>query len=194
MDRALIALGAGAYLLGAIPFSVIIARLKGIDLRKVGSGNLGATNVFRNLGAKWGVMVFCLDAFKAGLPTAVAIYLVPNQYAAHICVGLIAVLGHSFSVFAKFKGGKGVACAAGVLAVIAPHVFMVVFCVVIALIASTRIVSVGSIGGAILMPLLLWVWQYPTPYLIVMSLLSIFVIIKHRTNIQRLLKGTENKI
>lgn len=196
MDKALVALGlgAGAYFLGAIPFSLFVAKLRGIDLRKVGSGNLGATNVYRSLGWRSGVLVFCLDALKAALPTLLAMRLYPDQYSLHIGVGVIAVLGHSFSVFAKFRGGKGVACAAGVIAAIAPPVFVIVFPIVITLIGVTRIVSTGSLAGALLIPVLLKVLHYPMPYFTAMSLLCLFVIIKHRDNIKRLLTGTENKI
>ncbi len=194
MDKTLSALLLGAYFLGAIPFSLIISRAKGVDLKKIGSGNLGATNVVRALGWSYGITVFCLDALKAALPTYLAMHVFPGEPWIHVGVGLTAVVGHILSVFLKFKGGKGAASAIGVLAIIAPPVCLITFVTAVIIITVTRIVSLASITGAIMIPMLLWAMHYPSAYLYMMSLLALFVIIKHISNIRRLLKGTENRI
>ena len=182
-----------AYFLGSISFAKLITGLKGIDLRQVGSGNLGATNVYRACGLKVAVVVFFLDALKAAIPTAIAIMILTNPWA-HIGVGAMTVVGHSLSVFVSFKGGKGVAPSLGVLFAIAPVITLIVFVVGVSLISIFRYVAPVSIVGSIAFPVLLYCYDYPLPYVIVVSLLALFIIVRHRTNIHRLLKGQENRI
>ena len=184
---------AAAYLIGAIPFALLIGRLKGIDLRQQGSGNLGATNVFRTLGAPYGVLVFLLDSSKGFIPTYMAMQAFQNPWW-HVAIGCMAVFGHAMSLFVRFKGGKGVATGLGMLLALSPLLAGAVFVVVIGLIAITRIVSIGSLLGCVLMPLLFYVCQEPLEYTTVVTLLSCFIIWRHKPNIQRLLEGKEHKI
>ena len=182
-----------AYLIGAIPFSAIIATFKGVDLRRVGSGNYGATNVYRALGLNYALFVFMLDALKG---TAV-VYLTMSMFTSpvlHVLIGFTAIFGHTFSLFLGFKGGKGVATAAGVFAILAPKPFLITFLVVIAVIYLTKIVSIGTLIGCVLLPILMVVFN--TSPVIFYSILpiSFFIVIKHRSNIVRLIKGTENKL
>ena len=182
-----------AYLIGAIPFSAIIAKFKGVDLRRVGSGNYGATNVYRALGLNYALLVFILDALKG---TAV-VYLTMSMFTSpvlHVLIGFTAIFGHTFSLFLGFKGGKGVATAAGVFAILAPKPFLITFLVVIAVIYLTKIVSIGTLIGCVLLPILMVVFN--TSPVIFYSILpiSFFIVIKHRSNIVRLIKGTENKL
>ena len=186
-----------AYVLGSIPNGLIIARLKGIDLQKVGSGNIGATNVFRCVGKGWGVFAFILDAVKGFVPAFFFPQLVTGgpDWLGLAC-GVAAVAGHNWPVWLKFKGGKGVSTSAGMLLGIAPAAVGIGFLVFAITVALTRFVSLGSILAAI---------AVPTAYillngtgnkllagaLIVMGLLVIF---KHRANIRRLLKGEEPRI
>ena len=182
-----------AYLIGAIPFSAIIATFKGVDLRRVGSGNYGATNVYRALGFNYALFVFILDALKG---TAV-VYLTMSMFTSpvlHVLIGFTAIFGHTFSLFLGFKGGKGVATAAGVFAILAPKPFLITFLVVISVIYLTKIVSIGTLIGCVLLPILMVVFN--TSAVIFYSILpiSFFILIKHRSNIVRLIKGTENKL
>lgn len=182
-----------AYLIGAIPFSAIIAAFKGVDLRRVGSGNYGATNVYRAMGLNYALLVFILDALKG---TAV-VYLTMSMFTSpvlHVLIGFTVIFGHTFSLFLGFKGGKGVATAAGVFAILAPKPFLITFLVVIAVIYLTKIVSIGTLIGCVLLPILMVVFN--TSPVIFYSILpiSFFIVIKHRSNIVRLIKGTENKL
>lgn len=188
-----ISLGILSYFLGALPFSKWIASFKGIDLTKVGSGNFGATNVYRACGFKVAGLVFFLDAVKAGIPTYLAMQLFANPWM-HIGIGAIAVLGHSLSVFVRFKGGRGVAPSLGMLFALAPMVTSIVFVIGFSAIALFRYVAPVSIIGSISFPFLLYVLGYPRPYVVVVALLAVFVIYRHSANIKRLLKGEENKI
>lgn len=189
-----------AYFLGAIPFSLIVARTKGIDLRTIGSGNLGATNVFRHMGPIYGIVVFVLDALKGFIPVQLLLSDIPGlagigeQPLVHVFVGGAAILGHTFSPFARFKGGKGVATGLGVILALSPQVFGIVFTLGITAIVITRYVSPVSIICSILVPCLMWVFEYPKEYWIFTGLAGIYIIYKHRSNIRRLLNGTENKI
>ncbi|MEC8677410.1 MAG: glycerol-3-phosphate 1-O-acyltransferase PlsY [Candidatus Margulisiibacteriota bacterium] len=182
-----------AYLIGAIPFSAIIATFKGVDLRRVGSGNYGATNVYRALGLNYALFVFMLDALKG---TAV-VYLTMSMFTSpvlHVLIGFTAIFGHTFSLFLGFKGGKGVATAAGVFAILAPKPFLITFLVVISVIYLTKIVSVGTLIGCVLLPILMIVFNTSSVIFYSILPISFFIVIKHRSNIVRLIKGTENKL
>ncbi len=187
-----ISLIVGSYVLGALPFSLIVSRIKGIDLRKVGSGNLGATNVYRAMGFKYALVVFLLDAIKGYIPTHIALNLTDPSM--HILVGFMAIVGHSLSPFVKFKGGKGAATGIGVLMAISPDVCSIVALIAIAMIAIFRYVSLATILCSLLTPLLLWGFGYPIEYVTFVGIISAFIIVRHRPNIQRLLTGQENKV
>jgi len=193
-----------SYLLGSLPFGLLIARMaRGIDIREHGSRNIGATNVARVLGMKWGVAVLALDALKGGLPTALLPMLLsspadPNWSHLRVVCGVAALLGHMYPCWLKFHGGKGVATAAGVVVVLAPlasagavGTFLLVF-------ALTRIVSLGSILGVTAFAIIQMVLLAPKPFgprtwsLAAFSLgAPLLIIYQHRTNIARLLRGEE---
>lgn len=188
------------YLLGSLPFGYIVARAHGVDIFKVGSGNPGATNVKRVLGAKAGNTVFALDVVKGALaaawPMLPGIMLAEGRVLGLIGV-IAAVLGHSFSVFTRFKGGKGVATAAGGLVVLMPVACLVGALVWLVTFLLTRYVSLGSILAAVAVPAASWYRLYrgetTLPFSLVATLVGVFVVIRHRENIKRLLAGTESK-
>lgn len=182
-----------SYLLGSIPFGLIASRLKGVDLTKEGSGNIGATNVFRTLGKSYGIAVFVLDLLKGALPVIIAKSLLPEP-ALVIGCGALAILGHMFSAFMKFKGGKGVATGLGVVLAIAPYLFIFSFLLGITIIVITGYVSLASITGAVFLSILMFRSGQPPAYSWAVLFVSLMVIIKHIPNIKRLIKGTENKI
>ena len=186
-----------AYLLGSIPNALLIARLKGVDLQKVGSGNIGATNVFRCVGKGWGVAAFVLDAVKGFVPAFFFPRLVESAPPwLGLACGLAAVAGHNWPVWLKFKGGKGVSTSAGMLLGIAPAAVGVGFLVFAATVALTRFVSLGSILAAIAVPAAyLWL-EGPDNRLLAgaLVLMGLLVVAKHRANIRRLLAGTEPRI
>ncbi len=199
-----------AYFLGAIPFGLVVGKLKGIDPRTAGSGNIGATNVGRLLGGKYFALVFTLDLLKGLLPMLLAAWLVHDipdaskPYLMWMLVGAGSILGHLYPIYLKFKGGKGVATSAGVLLGLWPFytipgalvlgLFIVVFLI-------TRTVSIGSIVAAAMFPVAyVLVGKYKgwpitgmqLPLLIFAIFVSLMIVIKHRSNIKRLLSGTEN--
>lgn len=184
----------GAYLLAAIPFSVWVARAKGVDLRKVGSGNLGATNVYRSLGIRYAAIVFALDVFKGFLPVYVSMWLWPAAYWAHVGVGVVCIIGHSWSVFVGFKGGKGAATGLGVLLALSEGVFLFLALVAALLIWRTRYVSVATLTCAVLAPILFIFFGYPLTYIVFVTVISILIIFRHRANIERLIEGRENRV
>jgi acyl phosphate:glycerol-3-phosphate acyltransferase len=186
-----------SYLLGAIPNGLLIARLKGVDLQKTGSGNIGATNVYRCVGKGWGVLAFVLDAVKGFIPA----FFFPRVIDSAppwlgLACGAAAVAGHNWPVWLNFKGGKGVSTSAGMLLGIAPAAVGIGFAVFAVTVLTTRWVSLGSILAAVAVPAA-YVWMNGTANpllagaLLVMGLL---VILKHRANIRRLLAGTEPRI
>ena len=189
------------YLLGSLPFGYVVARAHGVDIFKEGSGNPGATNVKRVLGEKFGAkgkragnLVFALDAVKgavaAGWPLFTALATTDARLLGLIGV-IAAVLGHSFSVFTKFKGGKGVATAAGGLIVLIPVSCLIGAAVWLLTFLVTRYVSLGSILAAVAVPAASWLRGNPLPFSLVATLLGAFVIFRHRANLKRLLAGTE---
>ncbi len=181
------------YLLGSVPFGFIIGKIRGVDVRRSGSGNIGATNVLRTLGPVWGGVVFLLDFFKGALPVWLALGYSGDPLVVILC-GLAAVLGHSFPVFLAFKGGKGVATGAGVLFGIAPEmaIFGIVLFAVIAFL--TRYVSAGSLLAALTVFLLFIVLGKPLPYTVLVGLGAALIVVRHLPNIKRLIAGTEPRI
>ncbi|MFA4905216.1 MAG: glycerol-3-phosphate 1-O-acyltransferase PlsY [Candidatus Margulisiibacteriota bacterium] len=181
------------YLSGSIPFGYLIAKLKGVDIRKTGSGNIGATNIFRTLGPAAGILVFALDFIKGLAPTLAALFYLKDPLQV-ILVGLFAILGHSFSIFLKGKGGKGAATGLGVLAVIAPDILAFTAILVVILIFTTRYVSIGSIFGAAAVAALMFILGKPLPYAVASLLAAALIVARHIPNIKRLLNGTERNI
>ena len=187
-----------AYTSGSIPFAHLAGKAKSVDLRKQGSGNLGATNVFRVLGWKIGVAVFIADAAKGALPV---LLLPPRIESARdpvlwaIAVGVAAIIGHVRPLFLKFgKGGKGVATAAGVFFALAPVPMLVAFGVFVAIVLATGYVSLGSLISALVLPVLLAITLGTrSPLFIVSAIIAAFVFWTHRANIGRLRRGEENR-
>jgi glycerol-3-phosphate acyltransferase PlsY len=210
-EQALAAMIPLAYLVGSIPFGLIVGRAKGIDPRTVGSGNIGATNLGRLLGAKYFALVFTLDILKSALPTlaagAILNFHVVDQAESllWILVGFAAVLGHVFPLYLKFKGGKGVATSAGVCLGLFPYFTLAglaAIAVYVAVFAITRYSSVASMIGALAFPaayaLIGRLSGWPLagsqlPLLIFSILVPVLIIWKHRGNIARLRAGTENR-
>jgi glycerol-3-phosphate acyltransferase PlsY len=185
-----------SYLLGAMPTSYLAGRLfRGIDLREHGSRNLGATNLYRVLGWRYAIPVGLIDAAKGLIPVLVfAPHVSPSELFALVC-GLVAVLGHVFSVFVGFKGGKGVATAAGVMLGLAPVALGVALVVWVALVYFTGYVSLGSIAAAAVFPLAVLLVDRPAhPEMLWLDVVAAAAIIWfHRGNIRRLRQGTENR-
>ena len=214
-DIAYIITALGAYLLGSVPFGFLVAKAKGIDIRSVGSGNIGATNAMRVLGKPAGIFVLLMDALKGYMACALLPALIFNSLAPHfsgpavmfqnqlgetqarffLLGGICAVLGHNYTCWLKFKGGKGIATTAGVFLALAPWAVLVALVVFILAVALTKYVSVGSIAAAIALPVAVWVLQ-PHNFLlgIVTTALGALAVYKHKSNIQRLLAGTENRL
>ena len=182
-----------AYLLGSIPFALIAGRLNGVDLRAVGSGNLGATNVFRTLGRSWGIAVMVLDIAKGAAAVLLADWLAGGSWWP-IAAGALAILGHVFPVWTGFRGGKGVAVGAGALIGLVPAASGVLILLWLLLVVTTRYVSVASIVAALAAAPLAWAFGAPWSYVGFIAAAALFVIWKHRENVRRLLNGTENRI
>jgi glycerol-3-phosphate acyltransferase PlsY len=190
----------GAYLLGSIPFGYIMAKAKGIDIRSVGSGNIGATNAMRVLGKPAGIFVLLMDALKGFAAVWLAGVLVKQfnpcveTEALRVVAGIGAVLGHNYTCWLKFKGGKGIATTAGVYLALAPWVLLIALLVFLIAVASSRYISVGSIAGAVAVVVAVWVMMPQNLFLcIVTTALGALAIYKHKSNIQRLMAGTENR-
>ena len=181
-----------AYLIGAIPFGVIIGRIFKVDIMSRGSKNIGATNVVRTVGVIPGILVLTLDLLKGTLATYLAIYFLIEPLLI-ITAGLAAILGHMFPVYLKFKGGKGAAVGLGVLLAIAPTIFLYAALWTVVIVAIFRYVSLASITGPILIAVLMYYWNVPLPYLVACLMVAILMVFKHVPNIKRLLNGTERK-
>ena len=183
------------FLLGSIPFALIVSLPQGIDPRKAGSGNPGATNVARLLGKKWGVLTFLCDSTKGILSLFIAYKLLPYLNAPKELVlsvaGVSAVLGHMFSVFLKFKGGKGVATTVGVFLVLVPKAMLVGLLIFVLAVGISGFVSVGSLLMTGALPFLIMFFKYFKTYAIAAGILAVIIWFKHHSNIQRLLKGEE---
>lgn len=218
-----------AFLLGSIPFGLLMAKSKGIDIRAHGSGNIGATNVLRVMGKKYGIPCLLLDMLKGFIPVAIAVNLIqitgrpvqvplglPEAWVmelsaadalkaqiAHILTALAAVLGHNYSPWVGFKGGKGIATSAGVLLGLMPFAVVLLLVLWLLLFLTTRYVSVASMGAACALPLLtLWgSWHHGRiqdgtwnkPLFVFSIIIAVLAVWKHRANIRRLREGTENR-
>lgn len=191
----LIAVVAG-YLLGALPFGYLVARAKGVNIFEVGSRNPGATNVRRVLGSGPGNLVLFLDALKGAVASGWPLLFVAPEHQLYVGItGVVAaILGHSFSCFTGFRGGKSVATGAGGFLMIFPVGMGIAFVIFALTLAVFRYVSLGSMLGAIALPVSALLLQRPAVLVVVSAVIALFVILRHRTNISRLLAGTESKI
>lgn len=185
----------GAYFLGSIPFALIIALPQGIDPRKEGSRNPGATNVARLLGKKWGILTFLGDSGKGILALLIAFLLIPQlPFPKELILagtGFFAILGHLFSVFLKFKGGKGVATTIGIFLILTPKAILLAFLFFLLGVIISGFVSVGSLLAATLLPLFIYFFNYSEYYLYISVILCLLIWFKHRENLKRLFKGEE---
>jgi acyl phosphate:glycerol-3-phosphate acyltransferase len=193
-----------AYLLGSIPTGYLMGRARGIDLRTMGSGNIGATNAFRILGKPAGTFVLVVDGLKGWVSVALIPGLVckllnvsadfeMREYLAMIA-GVFAILGHNYTCWLKFKGGKGIATSAGVLAALIPVAFVVGLTTWIIVCLLTKYVSVASMTAAFSLPFAAWAGHSSHRLIAVAAILGALAIYKHKANLERLRKGTENKI
>jgi glycerol-3-phosphate acyltransferase PlsY len=184
-----------SYLLGSIPTGYVVAKAKGVDIRAVGSGNIGATNVFRILGKTAGIFVLLVDALK-GLVACRFVAFGPDAPSEthQMVAGLVAILGHNYTCWLRFKGGKGVATTAGVLLALAPVGFAVALTTFLIVLSLSRYVSLSSIAAAMILPFGVWLAGGTPRMTGLMSFLSAMVIYKHRSNVKRLIAGTEARI
>ncbi len=197
-----ILIAVGAFLLGSIPTGYLVARAKGIDIRRHGSGNIGATNVFRTLGKPLGVLVFFLDALKGFAAVAVASALAPATGDTGTWSGIVAavaaIAGHNYTPWLGFRGGKGIATSAGVLLALMPLAVLAIAIVWFVVFQISRYVSVASIAAAMALPVTIAVFGHyglggNAPLLGFTLLISLLAIWRHRSNIQRLMNGTESR-
>lgn len=180
-----------SYLLGSIPIGYIICRLvKGVDIRTVGSGNIGATNVARVVGKGWGIITLVLDILKGFAAVTVA---GRQGDLLRIACALAVVSGHNWTIFLRFRGGKGVATTAGALIGLAPRVFLSSFCVWCVVVIIWRYVSLASIISGLSLPIFLALYREPKIYLGLGILVALVGVIRHKENIRRLIKGKEKK-
>ena len=195
----------GGYFLGAIPTGYLVARARGVDIRTVGSGNIGATNVFRILGKAAGVFVLLVDALKGFL----ACWLLPqlgaqfsgatapspaSREALQLTAGIAAILGHNYTCWLRFKGGKGIATTAGVLVALVPVALGILLTIWGVVFALSRYVSLASISAAAALPLVVWLTGGSPVLIGITGAIGALAIYKHKANLQRLLAGTENRI
>ncbi|VGO20734.1 glycerol-3-phosphate 1-O-acyltransferase PlsY [Pontiella sulfatireligans] len=194
MEIGIILLTLAAYLFGAIPFGLLVAKSRGVNIREHGSGNIGATNVFRVVGKGWGIFTFTLDALKGFIPAFFFSKIGELPFEWGVLFGMAAIIGHTFPVYLKFKGGKGVATSAGMLIGIAPVAVAVGFLFWVICLVLSRIVSLASIIAAIAVGITVWVeGEKPVAVKIALSILSLLVVWLHRANIKRLMNGTESR-
>ena len=182
------------YIMGNFASSYFVGKLlANIDIREHGSGNAGAANTFRVLGATAGAIVFVCDVLKGILATAIGLWITGSRAGAMLAGGM-AVIGHNWPVFFRFKGGKGIAASFGLIIVLFPKIALILFAAVVPLMLITRYVSLGSITAAVLLPVLLVAYQEPPNIVLIGILLAVLAIFRHKDNLVRLWEGTENKI
>jgi len=187
----------GAYLIGGIPFGFIIGKLRGVDVRTVGSKNIGATNVFRTVGKSWGLIAFALDVAKGLVPTLLA-----KRYAPDVALwaGILCVVGHMLTPYMKFRGGKGVATAFGMLIGLIPGMVGVAFALFAVVFACSHWISLGSCTASAFLAVAIWfpilgvARSADIPQCVLVTLIALFIVWKHRANLKRIASGTENKI
>ena len=195
-----------AYLLGSIPTGYLLARFRGMDIRQVGSGNIGATNVFRILGKKAGTFVLLADALKGFIAcyflgrlaeelfkADVNLEAAPREYYS-LVAGLAAILGHNYTCWLKFKGGKGIATSAGVLIALVPWALLIILAIWIMVFATSRYASLASISASFSLPFAVWLTGGTRTMVLIMAGVGALAIYKHKANMKRLLHGTESKV
>ncbi len=184
-----------AYFIGSIPTGYLFGRARGIDIRTTGSGNIGATNVFRTLGKTAGVAVLLIDAVKGFFPTRFLLFgVTPETREYHSMVaGLFAILGHNYTCWLRFKGGKGIATSAGVVVALVPFGLLITLGAWLIVFAISRYVSLASVIAALVLPIAVWAVGGSAPLIGLCTSFSLLAIYKHRTNIQRLRAGTEHR-
>jgi glycerol-3-phosphate acyltransferase PlsY len=187
-----------SYIIGSIPSALIVGKTQNIDVREHGSKNIGATNAYRVLGRKYGIIVFLMDMFKGMLPLIIASsFGIKDNYL--VLIGFISVIGHTFSIFAKFKGGKGVATSFGMFIFLAPLQSLISIIIFIIIVYFSRYISLGSIISAVVLPTLVLILPVnnvitdKTLISVLSLLLGAYVIYKHKANIKRLINHNENK-
>lgn len=190
-----------SYLLGSISFGILIGKLKGVDIRNYGSHNIGATNALRVLGPALGILVFILDFSKGAIPIIITKYIInwPADYPTYLIhpliYGILAIIGHLFPVFLKFKGGKGISCFAGVMVLYCWQISVIAFLTFIIVFLITKIVSISSMLASLMLIVSYFILGIKDiPLLVMISLMFVLIVYKHRSNIMRLIKGEENKI
>jgi glycerol-3-phosphate acyltransferase PlsY len=185
------------YLLGSIPFGVIVGKIaKGVDIRDFGSGNIGFTNVLRTLGPGPGFVVMFFDIAKGFAAVVLCQILGFNDYMI-VAGGILSILGHSYSMFLKFSGGRSVATSLGVFAGLTPTIAAIAFGIWLVVVGLTRIVSVASMIAAVSVPSMMFLWtsqHAPTPYKAIAVVAALLIVVKHRPNIIRLLNGSESRL
>lgn len=182
-----------AYLAGSVPFGLIVSRLYGVNITQAGSGNIGATNVFRVLGPFAGMTVLAADIAKGFMAVQLAYFFMGNSDVMPVVAAISAVLGHSFSPFMGMSGGKGVATAAGALIALMPQIAFILFVIWIFIIMMTRYVSLASLSIALLLPMLSLITRQNLPNKVLSVVVCLIIFYTHRSNIGRLLKGEEYK-
>ena len=193
------------YLVGSIPTGYLVGKAKGIDLRKEGSGNIGATNALRVLGKKAGILVLLIDLLKGVVACYLGIFfpqllgmtaeeIQMRHYTLMLAGGIAAVIGHTFTCWLKFKGGKGVATTAGVFLAIVPEALIICLVIFLITVFISHYVSLASIIAAIALVPLVYFFHHDLGFALFTALIATLVIYRHRTNIKRLIDGTENKI
>lgn len=198
-----ITIAVAAYLVGSVPTGFLVAKAKGVDIRQLGSGNIGATNVFRFLGKPAGIFVLLVDALKGWVAVVIVarllgLALAPNaQDLARewfaICAGVAAIVGHNYTCWLHFKGGKGIATSAGVLTALVPWSLLIILCVWILVFAASRYVSLASVAASATLPFAAWITGESLSLIVICTALTVMAIYKHKGNIQRLLAGTEHR-
>jgi glycerol-3-phosphate acyltransferase PlsY len=187
-----------SYLLGSIPNGYIFGmRFAGKDIRNYGSGNVGATNVARVAGYKIGLLVAILDIAKGYISVLIAQYFLLPEYSMTFVfiAAILAIIGHNWSIFLSLNGGKGVATSVGIILRLFPYSLLILFIVWILMIVLTKMVSVGSILGAVSLPIsVAFIYSTATPYIIFSSIITLLIIFSHRSNIKRIINGNENKM
>lgn len=182
-----------AYLVGSVPFAFLLSRRRGIDLRQVGSGNVGATNVLRSSGVSTAVMAMCLDALKGSLAVVMA-ERVAMGAGVVVAAGVASTIGHVYPVWLRFRGGKGVATAAGVFAVLAPTAVGAASLVFVLAVWLTRFISVGSIAAVVTLVVMTIISDVPAAVAIGAVICALLILQRHRANLSRLASGTERRI
>ncbi len=181
------------YALGSVPFAFLVARRAGIDVRVAGSGNVGAANVLRTTGRSMGITVMALDISK-GAAAVLLTYAATGRIPQCAVAGAAAIVGHIYPVWLRFHGGKGVAVAAGVFAVLAPVAAAIAAALFVATVWTTRIVSLGSVVATITLPSAAWLSGAPSAVVAAAIGIGALILFRHRANIHRILKGTERRM